>query len=92
MTAKPAKYYARLICDHLKQLSNQFADDPETVRIALGLTESEFQLGLDWCVERKIIDLEPPSAAAPLSGTQPLPALDDTQDGEPVAEPALAGV
>jgi hypothetical protein len=82
-TLKPAKHYARLICDHLKQLSNQYAEDPDAVRLALGLSQAEFQLGLNWCVERKIIEVETPAKAA-------TDELDMTQDSPPFAEAAAA--
>jgi|GEM_PF-2502287 len=76
---KPAKHYARLICDHLKQLPDQYADDPEDVRAALGL-RAEFQLGLNWCVERKIIDLEIATKSAPTAVKDAIDELDITQD------------
>jgi hypothetical protein len=93
-TLKPAKQYARMICDHLKQLSNQYAEDPDTVRIALGLTEAEFQLGLNWCVERKIIELEVPAKPTPAFILDDNDPLDSTQDAPPleVEAPALASV
>jgi hypothetical protein len=61
MPTKPlddARYYARLICDYLKQQPDYYADDPAEVREALGLSEDSFQRGLDWCLKRKIIVLE----------------------------------
>jgi hypothetical protein len=89
---KPAKHYARLICDHLKQLPDQYADDPEDVRSALGLSEAEFQLGLNWCVERKIIDLEIASKSAPAAMKDAIDELDITQDAPPVDVPGPASV
>ncbi|MBZ0284688.1 MAG: hypothetical protein K8L97_28380 [Anaerolineae bacterium] len=55
---KSAKQYARMIVDYLKELPDGYSDDPQDVQDALGLTDAEFKLGLDWCVERKIILLE----------------------------------
>ncbi len=89
---KPAKHYARLICDHLKQLSNHHADDPEAVRVSLGLSQAEFQLGLNWCVERKIIELEMPAKPAPSVMMDAIDELDSTQDAPPVDVPAAASV
>lgn len=55
---KSAKQYARMIVDYLKELPDGYTDDPQDVQDAIGLTDEEFKLGLDWCVERKIIALD----------------------------------
>lgn len=55
---KPAKHYARMIVDYLKEMPDGYADEPQDVQDALGLTDAEFKLGLDWCIERKIIALD----------------------------------
>jgi hypothetical protein len=56
-TQRPA-YYARLICEHLKRLPNFYAGDLQDVQAALGISDAAFKMGLDWCVERKIIVME----------------------------------
>lgn len=61
MPTKPlddARYYARLICDYLKQQPDCYVDDPAEVREALGISKESFQRGLEWCLKRKIIVLE----------------------------------
>jgi hypothetical protein len=60
-----ARYYARLICDYLKQQPNCYVDDPAEVREALGISKESFQRGLDWCLKRKIIVLEHSSSPPP---------------------------
>jgi hypothetical protein len=68
MTAQPLqppKHYAKLICHYMKTLPDKYADDPQDVQDALGLSDAEFKAGLNYCVERKIITLDKPLAAAP---------------------------
>lgn len=55
--SKTAKQYAKMICDYMQKLPDYYADNPQDVQDALGLSDEEFKLGLDWCVERKIITL-----------------------------------
>jgi hypothetical protein len=65
MPTKPlddARYYARLICDYLKQQPDCYVDDPAEVREALGISKESFQRGLEWCLKRKIIVLEKTSS------------------------------
>jgi hypothetical protein len=74
MTAQPlqpAKHYAKLICHYMKTLPDKYADDPQDVQDALGLSDAEFKAGLNYCVERKIITLDKPLASAPVA---PAPA------------------
>lgn len=66
-----SKYYARLIVDFLKQQPDMAVDDPLKVRDALGLSNSAFKSGVDWCVGRKIIALD-----------KPLDLADDAPDRE----------
>ena len=56
-TQRPA-YYARLICEHLKRLPDFYAGDLEQVKEHLGISDAAFKMGLDWCIERKIIAME----------------------------------
>lgn len=63
MVSQTPKQYARMIRDYLKNLPEQYADDPQSVQQALGLTDEEFELGLTFCIARKIIVLEKPQAA-----------------------------
>ena len=55
---QPAKYYAKLICQYMKNVPGQYADDPKDVQKALGLSDAEFKLGLDLCVQRGVIELD----------------------------------
>jgi hypothetical protein len=55
--SKTAKQYAKMICDYMQKMPDYYADDPQDVQDALGLSDDEFKLGLDWCVARKIITL-----------------------------------
>lgn len=59
-TLQNSKYYARLIVDFLKQQPGMAVDDPLKVRDALGLSNTAFKSGLDWCVGRKIVMLDKP--------------------------------
>ena len=54
---RPA-YYARLICEHMKRLPNFYAGDLQDVQEALGISDTAFKMGLDWCITRKIIVME----------------------------------
>ena len=56
-TQRPA-YYARLICEHMKRLPSFYAGDLEEVKETLGISDAAFKMGLDWCIERKIIVME----------------------------------
>jgi hypothetical protein len=58
MTTNSPKQYARMIRDYLKNLPNHYADDPKSVREALGLSEEAFKQGLDFLVERKLLVLD----------------------------------
>lgn len=56
-TQRPG-YYARMICDYMKNQPNFYAPSLDEVRDALGLSDDEFTMGVDWCIARKIIKLE----------------------------------
>ena len=56
-TQRPA-YYARLICEHMKRMPDFYASSLQDVQEALGISDAAFKIGLDWCVERKIIVME----------------------------------
>ncbi|MCA0458306.1 MAG: hypothetical protein LCI00_30355 [Chloroflexi bacterium] len=56
-TQRPS-YYARIICDYMKNQPNYYAPNLDDVRDALGLTDDEFTMGVDWCIARRIIKLE----------------------------------
>jgi hypothetical protein len=63
MATKPLetpKYYARLIVDYMKKQPDFAVDDPLKVRDALGMSNNEFQMGVDWCVQHKVLVLEKP--------------------------------
>lgn len=51
-------YYARMICDYMKNQPNLYAPNLDDVRDALGLSDEAFTMGVDWCIARKIIKLE----------------------------------
>ncbi len=70
-------HYARQICQYLKRQPGGFVDDPEDVRAALNLSEKEFKLGLDWCLDHKLIVLEAKSnvSTGPFGG-------DDVEEAE----------
>ncbi|MBI1281650.1 MAG: hypothetical protein GC179_26225 [Anaerolineaceae bacterium] len=57
-SAQRPSYYARLICDHMKNLPDFYASSLDDVKDALGISEAAFKMGLDWCIERKIIVLD----------------------------------
>jgi hypothetical protein len=91
-----AKHYARMICKHMKELPDQYANDPQDVQTALGLTDLEFNLGLDLCIQRGVIKMEKQGAPARVDkavddGTMSAPArpspfamdTDDTDETEP---------
>jgi hypothetical protein len=73
-TLQPPKHYAKLICHYMKTLPDKFADDPQDVQDALGLSDAEFKAGLNYCVERKIITLDKPLAATPAPASTPAAA------------------
>ena len=56
-TPRPA-YYARLICEHMKNLPDFYASSLDEVKEELGISDAAFKMGLDWCIERKIIVME----------------------------------
>ena len=77
MTAQPLqspKHYAKLICHYMKTLPDKYADDPQDVQDALGLSEAEFKSGLNWCVGRKLITLDKPLTSAAAATAAPKPA------------------
>jgi hypothetical protein len=97
MTAQPLqppKHYAKLICHYMKTLPDKYADDPQDVQDALGLSDAEFKAGLNYCVERKIITLDKPLAAAPAptpaaASASPKPSpfvMDDETEDETVGD------
>ena len=94
---QPAKHYAKLICHYMKTLPDKYADEPRDVQDALGLSNAEFKLGLDFCVARKLITLEktasaavtPPSVLAaamakPAASSSPF-MMDDDEDEDDTA-------
>lgn len=56
--AQPAKQYAKQICFFLKKMPGRYAEDPQDVQDALGLTDEQFKLGVDWCVARGILEMD----------------------------------
>ncbi len=48
-------FYAKMICDYFATLPDYYTDNIEEVQAALGLSDVEFQMGLNWCTERGII-------------------------------------
>src|SRR6187401_1493412 len=56
-TPRPA-YYARLICDHMKNLPDFYAPSLDEVKEELGISDAAFMMGLNWCIDRKIIVME----------------------------------
>jgi hypothetical protein len=58
-------YYARLICEHMKNLPDFYAPSLEDVKEALGISDAAFKMGLDWCIERKLIAMENKSRVTP---------------------------
>ena len=62
-SAQRPAHYARLICDHLKNQPDHYAPNLDEVKDALGISDAAFKMGLDWCVERKIIVMEAKSAS-----------------------------
>jgi len=87
---QPAKHYAKLICHYMKTLPDKYADDPQDVQDALGLSNVEFKLGLDWCVARKLITLEKTEKAAPApspaSPAKPSPFVMDAEEDDTLSE------
>lgn len=81
---QPAKHYAKLICHYMKTLPDKYADDPQDVQDALGLSNAEFKLGLDFCVAKKLITLEKtasaPAPAKPAASSSPFMMDDDEDD------------
>jgi hypothetical protein len=86
-TLQPAKHYAKQICMFLKKMPGKYADDPKDVQDALGLSDEEFKLGLDWCIERKIIELnkdddKEPEASSDAPATSEKSSDDETEKAE----------
>lgn len=83
---QPAKHYAKLICHYMKTLPDKYADDPQDVQDALGLSNTEFKLGLDFCVSKKLITLEKATApvAKPAASSSPF-MMDDDEDEDDTA-------
>ena len=54
---RPA-FYARMICDHMKSLPDFYAPSLDAVKESLGISDSAFMMGLNWCIDRKIIVME----------------------------------
>lgn len=81
---QPAKHYAKLICHYMKTLPDKYADDPQDVQDALGLSNAEFKLGLDFCVAKKLITLEKAATPAPIAkpATSSSPFLMDDEDDD----------
>jgi len=77
----PAKHYAKLICKYMKDLPGQYADDPQMVRKALSLSDTEFKLGLDLCIARGVIELDADVKLGEETTT------DTTAGGEKASEP-----
>lgn len=86
-------YYARLICEHMKSLPDFYAPSLDDVKEALGISDAAFQMGLDWCIERKIIVMESkPKASSPFSANIEEEAMkgDSSRLSSMLRSPALA--
>jgi hypothetical protein len=81
-TTKKPGYYARIICEYLQDQPDMFVDDPKQVQSALGLSDAEFQKGVTYCLDKRIIKLESaaPVAAAPAKSSPFSTVLDDDDD------------
>jgi hypothetical protein len=82
MNKKPG-YYARLICEYLQDQPDMFVDDPKKVQSALGLSDAEFQKGITYCLDKRIIKLEsaaPVAVASPAKASPFSTVLDDDDD------------
>jgi hypothetical protein len=53
----PARFYAQMIVSYMRTLPASSAEHMVDVQMALGLSDAEFESGLRWCVERRLIDL-----------------------------------
>jgi hypothetical protein len=42
----------------MKNLPDFYAPSLEEVKESLGISDAAFQMGLDWCIERKLIAME----------------------------------
>lgn len=65
ISSQRPSHYARLICEHMKNLPDHYASSIEDVKGALGISDAAFKMGLDWCVERKIIVMDSKPKATP---------------------------
>ncbi len=90
---RPA-YYARMICDHMKSLPDFYAPSLDGVKEALGISDSAFMMGLNWCIDRKIIVMEakPKVAVATITDDVEHEALkgESTRLSSMLRAPALA--
>lgn len=48
-------FYGDMIWQYVQDLSNFGATDRYAIQDALGLTEHELKLGLDWCLKRGLV-------------------------------------
>jgi hypothetical protein len=67
------KHYARKICQYMAEQPDHYAPDEKKVQQALGMTDEEWKLGMDYCISRKIIVRE----AAPAKIDGPFGTEDD---------------
>ncbi len=68
-SAQRPSYYARLICEHMKKMPDFYASSLNDVKEELGISDAAFKMGLDWCIERKIIVMENQRKATPVFST-----------------------
>ena len=90
-TQRPG-YYARLICDYMKNQPNFYAPSLDEVQQALGMTDEEFTMGVDWCITRRIIKLESKAKAESMidSKVEAEALKDDSSRLTSMLRPALA--
>jgi hypothetical protein len=60
------KHYARKICRYMAEQPDHYAPDEKTVQQALGMSDEEWKMGMEYCIARKIIARE--TAAAKMDG------------------------
>jgi hypothetical protein len=75
------KHYARKICRYMAEQPDHYAPDEKKVQMALGMSDEEWKLGMDYCIERKIIVRE----EAPAKADGPFSADDDIRGTNEVA-------